>query len=207
MIPTAEGGRQTPVFNDYKPNLTGLGASQQINITLIDVYENDNDEMLSPGGTALVKITLANPLPACLLETATFKLYEGTKYVGNAENIDLVVYDSFATALIVDCDTAHSETMQVYVGQKVYVKMELHEIDTQQEQDAVLSAFSIKATTGSAATFTWESYKNNTTTAEQTVTTPTAEVSMLDLTCWEDGDYFYYVITCVTAGEISIIVE
>jgi hypothetical protein len=97
--------------------------------------------------------------------------------------------------------------MQVHVGQKVYVKMELHEIDTQEEVDAVLSAFYIKATTGSAATFTWESYKNNTATAEQTVTTPTAEASMLDLTCWEDGDYFYYVITCVTAGEISIIVE
>jgi len=207
MIPTAEGGRQTPVSNNYKPNLVGLGASQQVNITLIDVYESENDFMLAPDGTAFVKITLANPLPACLLETATFKLYEDTRYVGNAENIELIVYDSFAKALVVDCDTAHSETMEVYAGQKVYVKMKLHEIDTQQEVDAVLSTFSIKATPGSAATFTWESYKNNTTTAEQTATTPTAEVSMLDLTCWEDGDYFYYVITCVTAGEISITVE
>ena len=207
MLPTDEGGRQTPVFNNYKPNLVGLGASQQVNITLIDVYESEEDTMLSPGGTAFVKITLENPLPACLLETTTFKLYEGTKYVGNAENIELIVYDSFAKALVVDCDTAHSETMEVYAGQKVYVKMKLHEIDTQQEVDAVLSTFSIKATPGSAATFTWESYKNNTTTAEQTATTPTAEVSMLDLTCWEDGDYFYYVITCVTAGEISITVE
>lgn len=209
MLTSAEGGRQTPIFNfnDYKPNMLGLGASQEISITLIDVYESDDDTILSPGVTAFVKITLTNPLPACLLETATFKLYETTKYVGNVGNIDLVVYDSFASALVVDCDTAHSETMQVYVGQKVYVKMKLHEIDTQQEQNAVLSAFSIKATTGSAATFTGETYYNNTTTTYETVTTATTQMSMNDLTCWSDGDYFYYVITCVTAGEISIIVE
>lgn len=204
---SAEGGRNTPIFSGYKPSLVGLGASQEVELTIMDVYNSDNDTMLTLGGTARVKVTLTTPLPACLLETTEFSLLEGSKHVGNVDNVDLIPYDSFAKALVVDCDTEHSETMQVYVGQKVYVKMKLHEIDTQEEVDAVLSALYIKATTGSAATFTWESYKNNTTTAEQTVTTPTAEVSMLDLTCWEDGDYFYYVITCVTAGEISIIVE
>jgi len=211
MKPTDEGGRTTPLINNpsnpYSPNMTGLGASQEVTVLLVDVYNSEDDDVLSPGGTALVKITLTTPLPACLLETATFNLYEGTKHVGTAENGEPIAYGSFTAALVVNCDTAHSETMEVYAGQKVYVKMELHEIDTQQEEETVLSTFTIKATTGSAATFTGETYYNNTTTTYETVTTATTTMSMADLTCWEDGDYFYYVITCVTAGEISIIVE
>lgn len=194
MLTKEEGGRQTAVFdvNAYKPNLNGLGASQEISITLIDIYESD-DTILNPGGRAFVKITLANQLPACLLETATFKLFEGTKYVGDVENIDLVAYDSFTTALVLDCDTAYSETMDIRAGQKVYVKIN--------GADGTLNDFYFKATTGSAATFTYEQYNvTDTTTPYHSVTTATNTYYM-DVNGTDD---LYLVVTCVTAGEISI---
>ena len=163
--------------------------------------------------TVIMRVEFTNAAVGASVKPAGVKfLVGGTEVVNyhltSTDNIKLVdTYGSFAVALVLDCDTAHSETMEVRVGQKVYVKMELHEIDTQQEVDTVLSMFSIKARTGSAATFTGETYYNNTTTTYETVTTATAKIAMEDLTCWADGDYFYYVITCVTAGEISIIVE
>ena len=94
-----EGGRQTPIFSssEYKPNLVGLGASQEVAFTIMDVYNSDEDAMLAPGGTALVKITLTTPLPACLLETVTFNLFEVAKHVGTASVVKPVAVDTETT--------------------------------------------------------------------------------------------------------------
>ena len=94
-----EGGRQTPIFSssEYKPSLVGLGASQEVEFTIMDVYNSDEDALLAPGGTALVKITLTTPLPACLLETVTFNLFEVTKHVGTASVVKPVAVDTETT--------------------------------------------------------------------------------------------------------------
>ena len=78
-----EGGRHSPIFSDYKPNMRGLGEEQQVTVDLIDVYGNANDAMLVPGGRALVKITLTTPLPACMLETLEIDLFDNVGYVAN----------------------------------------------------------------------------------------------------------------------------
>ena len=73
-----DGGRHSPIYSDYKPNMRGLGKEQQVIVDLIDVYGNASDVMLVPGGHALVKITLTTPLPACMLETLEIDLFDVT---------------------------------------------------------------------------------------------------------------------------------
>lgn len=132
----AEGGRSTPFFDDYKPNIIGLGVSQQATVNLIDVYGKE-DTMVAPGDSALVKITLTNALPASLLENLEFTLREesagsarttatgvGVDYVEsqNFQN-SMVATDKFTTEagtpMVVRLTNTRSETLdtlQFYVS-------------------------------------------------------------------------------------------
>ena len=74
-----EGGRQSPVTDAYTPDFVGLGAKQNISINILYVYGKTSTALWVPGETALIKITLATPLPASLLETLTFSLRESTE--------------------------------------------------------------------------------------------------------------------------------
>lgn len=94
-----EGGRSTPFFNNYAPNITGLGASQQVTITIIDVYGKD-DTMVSPGDSALVKITLTNELPASLLENLEFTLIDGTRAVVTGVGVDYVESSNYGNSMV-----------------------------------------------------------------------------------------------------------
>ena len=94
-----EGGRSTPFFNNYAPNIIGLGASQQATITIIDVYGKD-DTMVSPGDSALVKITLTNELPASLLENLEFTLEDGGRFVVTGVGVDYVESSNYENSMV-----------------------------------------------------------------------------------------------------------
>lgn len=72
----AEGGRQTPAFNGYKPLLRGLGVPQQGTITIISHYAKEDAAFWTPGETVLAKITLTTPVPAALLHGFEFTMAE-----------------------------------------------------------------------------------------------------------------------------------
>ena len=95
----AEGGRNTPFFNNYKPNVVGLGASQQVTIDIIDVYGKE-DTMVNPGDSALFKITLTNALPASLLENLEFTMMEGTKATVTGVGVDYVESQNFQNSMV-----------------------------------------------------------------------------------------------------------
>lgn len=98
-----EGGRSTPFFDNYKPNIRGLAASQATTINIIDVYGKE-DTMVTPGDSALVKITLTNALPVSLLENLEFTLREesGTtsRTTATGVGIDYVESQNFQNSMV-----------------------------------------------------------------------------------------------------------
>ena len=95
----AEGGRNTPFFDNYNPNIVGLAASQQATVDIIDVYGKE-DTMVAPGDSALVKITLTNALPASLLENLEFTMMEGTKATVTGVGVDYVESQNFQNSMV-----------------------------------------------------------------------------------------------------------
>ena len=96
----AEGGRSTPFFDNYTPNIVGLAASQQVTIDIIDVYGKEDDDMVAPGDSALAKITLTNALPASLLENLEFTMMEGTKATVTGVGVDYVESQNFQNSMV-----------------------------------------------------------------------------------------------------------
>lgn len=94
-----EGGRNTPFFNGYQPNIVGLGASQQTTINIIDVYGKE-DTMVAPGDRALVKITLTKELPESLLENLAFTMLEGTRATVTGIGVDYVESSNYGNSMV-----------------------------------------------------------------------------------------------------------
>lgn len=130
------------------------------------------------------------------------KLYvggvEATNYVLSTGTtlwlVDISSCNSFANALTFDCQTAQSYTANMVAGQKVYIKIN--------GAGGTLNDFFFQATTGSTATYTFGFYSINDTTAPyRGETTADPHVIYQDI---NDTDDMYLVVTCVTAGEVSI---
>ena len=94
-----EGGRDKPFFNNYKPNIVGLGALQVATIEIVDVYGKD-DTMVSPGDRALVKITLTNAVPASLLENLNFTMMESSKTTITGTVVDYVESHNYGNSMV-----------------------------------------------------------------------------------------------------------
>ena len=102
--------------------------------------------------------------------------------------------NSFNSVLTIGCKNAQSYTANMVAGQKVYILVN--------GEEGTLNDFYFQATTGSTATYTYEIYRaNDKTTPVDSVTTAGQHVIHQDINGTAN---MYYVVTCVTAGEISI---
>ena len=121
-------------------------------------------------------------------------IYDSTKLSVMEHPIYAGPTTGFNSALTFDCKTAQSfNNVHLIAGQKVYIKIN--------GAGGTLSDFYFKATTGSTATFTWEYYDATDLTTPEAVESTATDTAFVDI-C--DTENCYLVVTCVTAGEVSI---
>jgi hypothetical protein len=74
LFPTDKGGRHTPVFRGYRPELIPQGSNQKLKVEFVDGYE-----MIMPGQSAIANVRLLENSSYVLKKGDRFTVFEDTE--------------------------------------------------------------------------------------------------------------------------------
>ena len=176
----------------------GISYSSEKDLYWYTVYVPTQYGAVSSGSVVLLVYFDTKDINAQFVEARLTAADANANYIYDSEKLILTnpiknTTNSFDSVLTIGCQTAQSYTSNMVAGQKVYIKIN--------GAGGTLNDFYFKATTGSTATFTWEYYDATDITTPEAVESTATDTAFVDI-C--DTENCYLVVTCVTAGEVSI---